>query len=56
MTAASPADMMIAFYRHLFSSEGITVHEALRSAQAEIRATHPGDRTWASFILIDALD
>lgn len=53
---ATTADMMIAFYRHLFSSEGITVHEALRSAQAEIRATHPGDRTWASFILIDALD
>lgn len=50
------ADMMIAFYRHLLSSDSIGKREALRRAQAEIRDRYPDDDTWASFILIDALD
>lgn len=48
------ADMMISFYRNLFADGGCSKTEALRKAQAEIRAKNPSDDTWASFILIDS--
>lgn len=53
---ASTADMMIVFYRNLFDGSGMSRREALRKAQAEIRAAYPSDPTWASFILIDSFN
>lgn len=50
------ADMMIAFYCHLFEGKGKTKHDALRQAQRDIRTKYPNDPTWASFILIDSFN
>lgn len=50
------ANMMIAFYRHLFSESNMSAREALRKAQADIKNAFPDDNTWASFILIDAFN
>lgn len=51
------ADMMIAFYtRYLDKKNPHTPRAALRAAQNEIRTKYPDDTTWASFILIDALN
>lgn len=49
------ADMMIAFYRNLMVPN-TTKQQALSQAQSEIRKMYPNDPTWASFILIDALN
>lgn len=49
------ADMMIAFYRNLVTSN-TTKQEAFKKAQTEIRSKYPSDDTWASFILIDSFN
>lgn len=44
--------MMVRFYHHWLA--GASKAEALRRAQADIRATHPNPRYWAAFQLVGA--
>lgn len=55
VTDESTADMMIAFYRYLLTTNS-SKQEALKNAQSEIRAKYPNDNTWAYFILIDSFN
>jgi tetratricopeptide (TPR) repeat protein len=45
--------LMRAFYRH-WLHDGVTRPEALRRAQAELRARHPNPHDWAAFQLVGA--
>jgi CHAT domain-containing protein len=45
-------ELMSSFYQHWLEKKQ-SIPEAFRSAQAEIRASHPNPFYWAGFILIE---
>ncbi len=45
------SELMAAFYRNLYS--GDTCEQALRKAQAEIRAEYPSPEYWGAFVLLN---